>query len=320
MLRLSPSSFPPKLHFLNSRLRSGTSVSTAKWILTVSTRTPTLFSLTCWVLALSRSPSSPSMFRFVKKPSTNLCQGFFFPCLACQGGVSWWTTWHARPRIYGGGASSFTLWMASSWTSNLSNPCRKSVLQQTRRTQISQESKKENKNKRRPQLSQIKTPVGDVGSFGKWIFWCLTCDLSRHHVELLVQKCLSYHTSHALNMTTSAERSFNRRQHCGSTEMWLLKDLSRSHSTARYPLFRSCGLSASRVFNVIFFTEGTFNLRPHCDSIVGSIEIDLILLVLSGIVSQQFWVQDGAPQSNLRYSFHNLSSNPLLSIQSSCKN
>lgn len=163
MLRLSPSSFPPKLHFLNSRLRSGTSVNTAKWILTVSARTPTLFSLTCWVLALSPSPSSPSMFRFVKKPSTNLCQGFFFPCLACQGEVSWWTTWHARPRIYGGGASSSTLWMASLWTSNLSNPCRKSVLQRPRRTQISQESKEENKNKRRSPNKTNKDTGGWCG-------------------------------------------------------------------------------------------------------------------------------------------------------------
>lgn len=173
MLRLSPSSFPPKLHFLTSRLRFEISASTVKkWIHMISTRTPTLFSLTCLVLALSPSPSSPRMFRIVKKPSTNLCQGFFFPCLACQGGGYWWTTWHARLRIYGGGASSFTLWMASLWTSNLSNLCHKSVLQPTRRIQMSQESKKENKNKRRSRTRQQS-----------WYLWKV--DLLKPHLRSL---------------------------------------------------------------------------------------------------------------------------------------
>lgn len=100
----------------------------------------------------------------------------------------------------------------------------------------------------------------EIGSFD--VSLALTWDLSRHHFQSLVQKCLGYQTSHALNMTSSAERSFNRKQHCG-TETWLRKDLSRSHSITRYPLFRSCGLSTSHVCNVISSAEGTFNWRQH---------------------------------------------------------
>ena len=153
----------------------------------------------------------------------------------------------------------------------------------------------------------------ESGSFD--VSLALTWDLSRHHFQSLVQKCLGYHTSHALSMTSSAERSFNRRQHRG-TETWLWK-IFRG-------LDRSLDIPCLEVVVWAPLMSAMWSLLRRApsigDSMVRSIESDLILLVLSGIISQQFWVQDGAPQANLRYSFHNLRSNPPLSIQSSCKN
>ena len=136
----------------------------------------------------------------------------------------------------------------------------------------------------------------ESGSFD--VSLAITWDLSRYHFQSLLQRCLGYHTSHALNMTSSAERSFNPRQHCGFN--WNVA----SERSFEVSLDHWISLVQKVVVWAPLMSSMWTLLRREPsigDSIAGSIEIDL--LVLSGIISQQFWVQDGAPQSNLRYGF-----------------